>query len=48
MIMVLPCIVNSWSYCSGVRRRAFGPVSCSRMISASMPPANRKRKAVTM
>ena len=40
-IMVAPCIVKSWLYCSGVRD-AVGRASCKRKIKASMPPAIRK------
>ncbi len=36
--MVVPCMVNSWLYVSAVTRRPFGPQSCVRIISASMPP----------
>ena len=45
-IMVVPCIVNSWLYVSADTSVPFGPYSCSRMISASMPPTTKKASAV--
>ena len=47
-IIVMPCIVNSWLYCSGVSRVWSGCASWMRKISASMPPTIRKANAVTM
>ena len=46
-IMVTPCMVNSWLYCSGVSRRSLLWASWSRMTAASSPPSTRNTKAVT-
>ena len=38
----MPCMVNSWSYCSGVSRCRFDQDSCSRKTSASTPPSDQE------
>ena len=44
--IVVPCIVNSWLYCAAVSTVPFGPASCSRISSASIPPITKKASAV--
>jgi hypothetical protein len=45
-IMVVPCIVNSWLYISGLTKPCSGFASCQRISSASRPPIRKKRNAV--
>ena len=45
--MIVPCIVNSWLYCSGDRNCMPGRASSARMISASTPPNMKKVNDVT-
>jgi hypothetical protein len=45
--MVMPCMVKSWLYRSGLIRPASGAPSCARRMSASSPAARKKRSAVT-
>ena len=43
-IMIVPCIVNIWLYCSRVCRISMpGWNSSARMMSASTPPSRRRR-----
>src|SRR6476660_3982552 len=46
-IMVRPCMVKIWLYCSGVRTWPFGRASCERISSASSPPTRKKKNEVT-
>ena len=45
--IVVPCIVNSALNVSALTTVSFGRASCSRMISASIPPSRKNAKAVT-
>ena len=45
-IMVVPCIVNSWLYVSGLRNVLSGFASWIRISSASSPPSRKKKNAV--
>ena len=44
--IVVPCIVNMVLYCDAVSTVPFGPASCSRMSSASIPPITKNMSAV--
>jgi hypothetical protein len=44
----VPCIVNSWSYSSGLISRLSGTASWARMMSAWMPARAKKNAPVTM
>src|SRR4051812_18292340 len=46
--MIVPCIVNSWLYCSGDRNCMPGRASSARISSAIRPPAMKNAKDVTM
>ena len=46
--MIVPCMVNSWLYCSGDRNCMPGRASSARMISAISPPTRKNTKAVVM
>ena len=46
-IIVTPCIVNSWLYCSGVSSVWFGRGQLRSHHRASRPPISRNRNAVT-
>ena len=45
-IIVVPCIVKIWLYCSGVRNVFCGSASWMRMSSAMTPPTRKKKKVV--
>ena len=45
--MIVPCIVNSWLYCSGVRNCIPGRASSARISSAITPPMAKKTSDVT-
>ena len=40
--MIVPCMVNSWLYCSGVRNCMPGRASSARISSAITPPRRRR------
>ena len=42
--MIVPCIVNSWLYCSGDRNCMPGRASSARMSSAMKPPIRKNTK----
>ena len=44
--IVVPCMVNSELYVSGLTIDRFGAVSCARMMSDSIPPRMEKASAV--
>ena len=46
--MIVPCMVNSWLYCSGDRNCSPGRASSARMSSAIKPPIMKNANAVTM
>jgi hypothetical protein len=46
-IIVIPCMLNSWLYASGLSRWRAGAESCARIAAASRPPTSMKVKAVT-
>jgi hypothetical protein len=46
--MIVPCMVNSWLYCSGVRNCIPGRASSARINNACTPPARKNPRAVTM
>jgi hypothetical protein len=46
--MIVPCMVNSWLYCSGVRNCIPGWASSARISNARTPPARKNPRAVTM
>jgi hypothetical protein len=45
-IMLVPCMVNSWLYVSGLRKVLSGLASWIRISSASRPPTRKKKNAV--
>ena len=45
--MIVPCMVNSWLYCSGDRNCIPGRANSARMSSASTPPNMKKVNEVT-
>jgi len=45
--MIVPCIVNSWLYCSGDRNCAPGTASSARISRAMAPPIMKKANDVT-
>jgi hypothetical protein len=45
--MIVPCIVNSWLYCSGVKYCMPGRANSMRIISARTPPMAKKMSEVT-
>ena len=44
--MIVPCIVNSWLYCSGERNCSPGRASSARMSSAMKPPIRKNTNDV--
>ena len=46
--MIVPCIVNSWLYCSGDRNCIPGRANSARMVNAITPPMAKKMNDVTM
>ena len=46
--MIVPCMVNSWLYCSGERNCMPGRASSARISSAMKPPSMKNTKDVTM
>jgi hypothetical protein len=46
--MMVPCMVNSWLYCSGDSSCMPGRASSARMISAMKPPIMKNPNAETM
>src|SRR6185312_3708822 len=46
--MIVPCMVNSWLYCSGVRNCMPGCASSARMNSAIRPPIMNQLNDVVM
>ena len=46
--MIVPCMVNSWLYCSGDRNCMPGRASSARMSSAIRPPSMKNTKDVIM
>ena len=45
--MIVPCIVNSWLYCSGLSTTCRpGATSSARISSASRPPSRKKTNEV--
>jgi hypothetical protein len=46
--MIVPCIVNSWLYCSFDRNCMPGRASSARISNASGPPIMKKTNEVTM
>src|SRR5664279_3437008 len=46
--MIVPCMVNSWLYCSGVRNCIPGRASSARMNSAIRPPIMNQANDVAM
>ena len=45
--MIVPCMVNSWLYCSGERNCRPGRASSARMSSAMKPPIRKNTNDVT-
>src|SRR4051794_18821531 len=45
--MIVPCMVNSWLYCSGERNCRPGRASSARMSSAMNPPIMKNTNDVT-
>jgi hypothetical protein len=45
--MIVPCMVNSWLYCSGDRNCSPGLASSARINIAIAPPSMKKANAVT-
>ncbi len=45
--MIVPCIVNSWLYCSGERNCMPGRASSVRISSAITPPTMKNTNDVT-
>jgi hypothetical protein len=45
--MIVPCMVNSWLYCSGDRNCICGTASSARISSAMAPPIMKKTNDVT-
>src|SRR2546430_15117900 len=45
--MIVPCMVNSWLYCSGDRNWSPGGASSAGMIGAMTPPTRKKTNEVT-
>ena len=46
--MIVPCMVNSWLYCSGDRNCIPGRASSARMSRAISPPSMKNTKDVIM
>ncbi len=46
--MIVPCMVNSWLYCSGVKNCKPGLASSARMINAITPPKPKNAIDVVM
>ena len=46
--MIVPCMVNSWLYCSGERNCIPGRASSARMNSAIRPPIMNQVNDVAM
>src|SRR5437660_7455014 len=46
--MIVPCMVNSWLYCSGLRNCCPGRASSVRISMAIAPPAMKKASDVTV
>src|SRR5882757_9137333 len=44
--MIVPCMVNSWLYCSGERNCSPGRASSARISSAMNPPIMKNAKDV--
>jgi hypothetical protein len=44
-IIVMPCIVKTWLYCSGFSSSLPGSYSCVRISSASRPPTMKNTNA---
>ncbi len=44
--MIVPCMVNSWLYCSLLRNCSPGRISSARISIAIVPPTRKKPKAV--
>jgi hypothetical protein len=47
-IMIVPCMVNSWLYCSGLTTCSPGCASSARMIIAIAPAAMKNQNDVKM
>ena len=45
--MIVPCMVNSWLYCSLLRNCCPGTASSPRISSAIAPPMRKKANDVT-
>ena len=46
-IIVVPCIVNTWLYTSGVKKLPSGPDNCILIRRASIPPTRNQKNAIT-
>jgi hypothetical protein len=46
--MIVPCMVNSWLYCSGERNCMPGRASSARMSRAMNPPTRKRPNALTI
>ncbi len=46
--MAVPCMVNSWLYCSLDRNCSPGVASSARISNAIKPPMKKKMKQATM
>jgi hypothetical protein len=44
--MIVPCMVNSWLYCSPLKNCVPGRASSARIISAMRPPTRKKTNDV--